>query len=126
MTTGLVDTTVVIHYFRKNRVAQAWVDTQPARLSITPITWLEVMRGASGKAGQARCKAILSRFDIVYLTSADQDWAMEQMERYRLSHGVGLNDCLIASVAHRLQVPLYTHNLKDMTPMVGNLAIRPY
>jgi predicted nucleic acid-binding protein len=57
---------------------------------------------------------------------ADQDWAMEQMERYRLSHGVGVNDCLIASVAYRLQVPLYTHNLKDMTPMLGKLAVKPY
>jgi hypothetical protein len=30
------------------------------------------------------------------------------------------------SVAYRLRVPLYTHNLKDMTPMIGNLAVKPY
>lgn len=36
------------------------------------------------------------------------------------------NDCLIASVAYRLKVPLYTHNLKDMTPIIGNLAVKPY
>jgi predicted nucleic acid-binding protein len=48
------------------------------------------------------------------------------MEKYRLSHGVATGDCFIASVAYRLQVPLYTHNLKDMTPMIGNLAVKPY
>ena len=126
MTTGIIDTTVIIHYFRKHPAARAWIDTQSAPLSITTITWLEVIQGAPGKTGQAHCKALLSQFELTYLVRADQDWAMEQMERYRLSHGVAINDCLIASVAYRLQVPLYTHNLKDMTPMIGELAVKPY
>ncbi len=95
-------------------------------LGVTPVTWLEIMYGAGSKAIQATCKAILSQFDLVYLTPIDQDWAIQQMESYRRSHGVTTNDCLIASVAHRLQLPLYTHNLKDMTPMVGKLAVKPY
>jgi predicted nucleic acid-binding protein len=62
-----------------------------------------------------------------YLTRADMDWAMQQLERYRLSHGVEMNDCLIASVAHRLQVPLYTHNLRDMRVLLKEtLVIKPY
>ena len=36
---------------------------------------------------------------------------MQQLEHYRLSDGVGIHDCLIASVCHRLQVPIYSHNL---------------
>ncbi len=126
MTVGIVDTTVIVHYFRKNPAAQAWVDGQPDRLSVVSITWLEVMHGAGSKAKEAASKSILNRFDMLYLTQADQDWAMQQMERYRLSHGVSINDCLIASVAYRLQAPLYTHNLKDMTPMIGKLAVKPY
>jgi len=127
MTLGVVDSTVVIHVFRKNPTAQVWLHAQPVRLLVTPITWLEVMQGASGKAGQATCKAILSQFNMEYLTPADMDWAMQQMERYRLSHGVGMNDCLIASVVHRLQVPVYTHNLKDMRVLLDeSLVIKPY
>jgi predicted nucleic acid-binding protein len=127
MTLGVVDSTVIIHVFRKNLAARAWIDVQPVRLLVTPITWLEVMQGAPGKAGQATCKAILSQFDIEYLTPADMDWAMQQMERYRLSHGVGMNDCLITSVAHRLQVPVYTHNLKDMRVLLDEaLVVKPY
>jgi predicted nucleic acid-binding protein len=127
MTLGVVDSTVVIHVFRKNTAARAWIDVQSVRLLVTPITWLEVRQGAPGKAGQATCKAILSQFDMEYLTPTDMDWAMQQMERYRLSHGVGMNDCLIASVVHRLQVPMYTHNLKDMRVLLdASLVIKPY
>jgi predicted nucleic acid-binding protein len=71
------------------------------------------MHGAPGKAGQITCKAILGEFEVIYPTRTDLDWAMQQMEKLRLSHGVGINDCRIASVAFRLQVPLYTHNIKD-------------
>ncbi len=38
MTVGIVDTTVIVHYFRKNPNAQAWVNTQPTQLSIASIT----------------------------------------------------------------------------------------
>src|SRR5688572_20767998 len=114
MTVGFVDTTVVIHIYRKNAAARTWVDSQSSRLSITPIAWMEVMDGVPNKMGQAMCKTILSEFDIVYLGVRDMEWAMQQLETYRLTHGVGMNDCLIASICHRLQVPLYTHNLKHM------------
>lgn len=126
MTVGIVDTSVIIHYFRKNPVAQAWINTQPDQLSVVSITWLEVMYGAGSKAKEAACKSLLNRFELLYLAQADQVWAMQQMEHCRLSHGVAINDCLIASVAYRLQMPLYTHNLKDMKPLLGKLAVKPY
>jgi len=34
------------------------------------------MYGAAGKAGQAKCKAILNEFDMEYLTRTDMDWSM--------------------------------------------------
>jgi hypothetical protein len=52
---------------------------------------------------------------------------MQQLERDRLSDGVGMHDCLIASACHRLQVPIYTHNLKDMRVLLDEtLVIKPY
>ena len=84
------------------------------------------MEGASSKTNQADGKKILSMFDLLYVTPLDQQWAMEQLEKFQFSHHLGMNDCLIASVAQRLQVPLYTHNLKDMFPIIGSLAVKPY
>ena len=126
MSVGFVDTTVILHYFRDYPAAREWVDSQPARLSIASTTWMEVMEGTSSKANQTESTRILDKFELLYLTLGDQQWAMEQLERFQFSHHIGMNDCQIAAVAYRLQLPLYTHNLKDMTPMLGNLAVKPY
>jgi predicted nucleic acid-binding protein len=126
MTVAVVDTTVVIHLFRKNAAAHNWLTSQPQKLSITPLSWMEVMYGAPGKAGQAACKTLLDQFEMIYFTSSDMDWAMAQLVKYRLSYGVAVIDCLIASVCHRLQVPLYTHNVKDFAPLIGALVQKPY
>jgi predicted nucleic acid-binding protein len=123
---GIVDTTVILHYFRHNSQARKWVDSQPFRLSVTSTTWMEVMEGASNKISQTESRRILDRFELLYLTISDQEWAMEQLERFQFSHHIGMHDCLIASVAHRLHLPLYTHNLKDIVPLVGDLAVKPY
>lgn len=84
------------------------------------------MAGTTNKANQSQCKTLLAQFDILYPTTDDQQWAMLQLEQLQFTHHIGKEDCLIAAVSHRLQVPLYTHNLKDMTPMIGALAVKPY
>ncbi len=84
------------------------------------------MQGASNKARQTQSKNILAQFVMLYSNAADQQWAMNQLEAFQFTHHIGMNDCQIAAIAHRLQVPLYTHNLRDMTPLIGNLATQPY
>lgn len=125
MIDAILDTTVIIHLFRKYQLAVNWLNTQQT-YGVTSITWLEIMEGSSSKVNQARCKVLLNQFQNLYLSSIDQQWAMQQLEHFQFSHHIGKADCLIASMAYRLQVPLYTHNLKDMSPMLGNLAVKPY
>jgi len=126
MTLGVVDTTVLIHLFRGNAAAQTWIASQQ-NLAITVVTWMEFIHGAPGKAGQKQSLRLMRQFHMEYLTQPDQRWAMRQMLRYRLSHGVSLTDCLIASVCYRLNIPLYTDNVKDFLPMLGDkLVIKPY
>lgn len=122
---ALVDTTVVIHLLRRYQPALAWFNNDQV-YGLTAITWVEVMQGTTSKANQAATKTILSQFEILYLTATDQQWAMEQLERFQFTHHIGMYDCQIAAVAYRLQVPLYTHNLNDMRPTLGELAIQPY
>ena len=122
---AIVDTTVVVHLLRRYKPALAWFNNAQI-YGVTFATWMEVMEGTTSKANQAQAKDILAQFELLYLTSTDQQWAMEQQERFQFSHHIGMNDCQIASVAHRLQLPLYTHNMKDMTPMIGKLAVKPY
>lgn len=126
MTSGIADTNILIDLHRNNPAAKAWF-AQYQDIAITVITWLEVMEGSRGKAGQAHDLQIIAQFSFEYLTHADQQWAMSQVLKYRLSHGVSFKDCLIASVAYRVQVPLYTMNVKDFLPLLGSkLVIKPY
>jgi hypothetical protein len=127
MADGVVDTTVIVHYLRKNPAARAWMTTRTSPLLITPISWLEVMRGAPGKDGQIAAKAVLQLFEMAYLTQEDMNWAMFQMETYRLSRGLEINDTLIASVCHRLGLPIYTDNEKDYLKLLPrDQVIKPY
>jgi predicted nucleic acid-binding protein len=124
---GIVDSTVIIHLYRKNSNAHVWLAQQTQKLSVTTITWLEIMRGAPNKQAQQTCKALLDQFELLYLSNIDQDWAMNQIRQYRFSRGVDVNDCLIASLSHRLQIPIFTHNVKDMLKILPNsLVIQPY
>jgi len=122
---GILDTTILIHLFRKYQPAIQWLNTQQ-QYAVTSVTWLELMEGTSNKQNQSQCKKLLSQFQILYPTSFDQQWAMQQLESFQFSHHIGKEDCLIGSVAYRLQIPLYTHNLKDLSPIIGKLAIKPY
>ncbi|HVU15267.1 MAG TPA: PIN domain-containing protein [Phototrophicaceae bacterium] len=127
MTVGIVDSTVIVHLYRREPAALDWYGSQSRQLSVTPITWMEIIYGAGSRSNLARCKTILSQFSMEYLTPADMDWAMQQMENLRLSHGVATNDTLIASVCQRLQVPLYTHNVKHMLVLLPtSLVVKPY
>lgn len=123
---AIVDTTVVIHLFRQYQPALQWYHDVTEPLGITPISWMEVMYGASSKAKQVATQSILEEFHIAYLQSVDQSWAMGRLQEFRLSHGISITDCLIASVAYRMRLPLFTHNLKDLTPLIGDLARKPY
>lgn len=81
MIDAVLDTTTILHLFRKYQPALHWFST-PQRYGVTSVTWMEVMQGASNKASQAQCKALLSQFEILYLSTSDQQWAMQQLERF--------------------------------------------
>lgn len=87
---------------------------------------MEVVTGAENKDNQDRVIRLLDRFPMAQLSQTDILWAMEQLQTYQLSQNVGIPDCLIAAPSHRLQLPLFTRNLKHFTPLLGNLAREPY
>ena len=126
MVEALLDTVVLVDLLRNYLPAVSWIKTQNQLMGVTSVTWMEVMFGAKNKTKQAMAIKMLKQFEMVYLTQEDQVWAMQQLQKYRLSHNLDLGDCLIAAPSHRLQLPLYTHNLKHFTPLLGGLAQAPY
>ncbi len=125
MVVGLLDTSIVVDLLRQHLLADQWLSPQ-GQLGITRVVWLEVIEGAQSKNKQEEALKLLRRFEPVELTPSDLIWATEQLIRLKLSHEIDSFDCVIASVSYRLQLPLYTTNLKHFSLLLGRLAQAPY
>lgn len=125
MASGLVDSSVVIDLLRNYAPALAWVRGK-TELAVTSVIWIEVLEGVENKLQQQGAVKLLKRFQLIELVEADLQLAREYLLQYNLSHNADGYDCMIAAVALRLNLPLYTHNLKHFTPMIGSLAVKPY
>ncbi len=124
---ALLDTDILVDLLRQYPPSAAWIKMQgSSQFGIVTIAWMEVLKGTTNKLARSRAARFLTQFDLVYLTDADQEWAMRHFHQYFLSQNVGILDCLIAAPAQRLNLPLYTRNLKHMTPLLGALAQQPY
>lgn len=127
MVAAIIETSVLVDLLRIHPPAIAWyqAQTQPL-MGINPIIWMELIAGGQNKQERLRAARLLKNFSMSYLQPIDFDWAMRKQMVFELSHGIGMMDCLIASVSERLQIPLYTHNLKHFLPIIGSLAVKPY
>lgn len=122
---GILDSAVLVDILRSHPPAVTWLLKQD-HLGITPISWLEIVAGATDSTAQKRAVQLLRRFERIDLVSQDFDWAIDRALQFRLSHNVDIMDCLIASTASRLRMPLFTRNSKHFVPLLGPLAQVPY
>lgn len=122
---GLVDTNILIDFMRGYTPAQEWLAGQ-TELGVCGIVQMELIAGAPNLIKQKDALRLLKDFALVEMVNADIAWAIRQLTQFRLSHNAGILDCLIAAPVHRLQIPLYTLNIKHFTPLLGQLVIRPY
>ena len=125
MVNFLLDTSVVVDVMRLHPPAKNWLSTQ-IDPGIPAIVWLEILQGVQDRTALLKALRTLNDFERIELTNDDVTWSIEQLVRYKLSHNVGGMDCLIASASHRLQIPLYTTNLKHFSHLLGHLAQKPY
>ncbi len=125
MVASLLDTSIIVDLLRNYKPAEVWIKQQ-SDAAVSAIVWIEVLNGAQNRRDQQKAIKLLQDFGRIDLVSIDYDWAIAQTVRFKLSHNIGANDCLIAAVSNRLQVPLFTRNLKHFAPMLGALAQKPY
>ena len=122
---ALLDTSVIVDLLREYQPAEAWLLSQ-GELGTARVVWIEVLEGATNRREQQQAIKVLRRFETVELLTEDVIWTTQALTNYGLSHGVDGYDCMIAAVSQRLQLPLYTRNMKHFAPMIGSLALRPY
>ena len=123
----LLDTDVLIEFFRGSPQAAEWFAGHGSSVIGVPvIVWMELLQGARDRTEQRRIEQRLSVLPIEHIDADDSRCAASWFAAYHLSHGVGMLDCLIAAVAFRTGVPIYTFNLSHFAPIPGIDARQPY
>ena len=126
MVVSLVDTSIVIDILRRYPPSLTWLQDQSQQIGITRYVWFEVLEGSGNRQEQKAAIRVLDKFELVSTTDADVEWATAAFLYHYLKSNTDAFDCLIAATSQRLQVPLYTRNLKHFTPLIGELAEQPY
>lgn len=116
----LIDTDVLIWMTRGHAGAATRLQAMtPWRISA--VTYMELAQGCRNKQELERVKKglALCQTDIVPVSAAISDRAMQLIDTYALSHGVQLGDALIAATALEYGLTVFTANTKHFGAIDG-------
>ncbi len=125
MATGLVDSSVLVDVLRGYPAGAAWLERQNT-LGVPRAALLELIEGTSDKRGYRAVLKLVGQLEMIETTESDLIWATDMLSLYRHSHNVDSFDCVIAASAVRLNIPIFTRNLKHFSILAGHLVIAPY
>ena len=86
---------------------------------------MELFVGCRNKPELHNVERFLQRFQLIKISEAVSDMAVDLLRRYRLSHGMLIADALIAATARAWGVPLISENQRDYH-FVPELQLLPY
>ncbi len=111
----IVDTDILIDAGRNMREAVKCLTDieQQSGLAISAITQMELLAGCRSKVEVRHIEHFLQRFQVLKLTEAVSDIAVDLLRQYRLSHGLAIPDALIAATAITLNHPFVSKNQRD-------------
>jgi predicted nucleic acid-binding protein len=116
----LLETDVLVDFFRGHGKAVAFVNTHNARIILSSIVIAELYTGVKGDAEQAALQDFVSLFRIVPVSTEIGRAAGLYKRDYGKSHGVGLADAILAATAEAENAELKTLNTKHY-PMLKRL-----
>lgn len=122
----LLDTDVLIDFLRGQPEARDFIASLPREVAVSAMTVAELHVGVREGAERQALEAMLATFRILPL---DDDTARQGgllRRDYGKSHGVGLNDALIAATAQRHALRLATLNIKHYPMLSGEQLMQPY
>ncbi len=111
----IVDTDILIDVGRGDEMAIAYLESleKGKVLAVSAVTYMELIVGCKNKREQQAVKRFMKRFEVIALTEAITEKAVEMLLEYRLSHGLLIADALIAATAIERNVPLVSKNQRD-------------
>jgi predicted nucleic acid-binding protein len=120
----LVDTDVLIDFLRGHEQAKHFIANLPEDVFISAITVAELYVGVRNGKERTTLAELIDTFEVIDL---DAELAAEGgllRRDYGLSHGVGLNDALIAATAINNRLQLVTLDARHY-PTIKNVLV-PY
>ncbi len=124
----VIDTSVLIDFRRDHGGARPYMAglLKNAVAVVHPVVAAELLEGVRDLADQRETIEFLAKFKSLAVKSADLEMCLSLMMEWRLSHGIGWPDCLIAATCIRLGLPLVTLNDKHFKAIRGLRVVRPY
>ena len=117
----------MIDVLRQYPAAKAWLTHEAdTAIVIHGVVAMEIINGSTDKADLRDNRSFLSRFTVVWPTSAEFEYAYWLLAEYRLMVGISIPDCLIAATAITRGWRLYTFNLKHYRHIDGLQVEVPY
>ena len=117
---SVIDTVILIDQLN-DVAAAAELFSGPEEISVSLISWIEVMVGAVIPEDRAAADDL---FTIVTVIGVTQPIA-EEAVRIRRERRLKLPDAIILATAHQLGVPLITRNTKDFDASAADILV-PY
>ena len=122
----LVDTDVWIDYLRGHPQAIEFVQQLPSRVWISVVSVAELHAGVREGHERDALAQLLSTLDVATLTADIAASGGLLRREHGRSHGMGLNDALIAATALRMQLQLFTLNIKHFPGLDGQAIQKAY
>ncbi|MBN2468249.1 MAG: type II toxin-antitoxin system VapC family toxin [Deltaproteobacteria bacterium] len=116
----LLDTDVLVDFFRGYGKAVAFVNAHNARIILSSIVVAELFAGVKGNAEHAALQDFVSLFRVVPVNTEIGKAGGLYKRDYGKSHGVGLADAILAATAEAENAELKTLNTKHY-PMLKDL-----
>ena len=122
----LVDTDVWIDYLRGHPQAIQCIQKLPERVWISAVSVAELHAGVREGAEREALAQLISSLDVADLTMETAARGGLLRRDYGRSHGVGLNDSLIAATALEQDLQLLTLNVKHYPALDKQQVKRAY
>ena len=117
----LLDTDVLVDFFRGQSKAVAFINAHSDRIILSAVVVAELFAGAKGSAEEGSLEEFVSLFRVVPVNVAIAKAGGLYKSKFGKSHGVGLADAILAATAEAENAELKTLNTKHY-PMLRGLA----
>ncbi len=123
----LLDTDVAIDILRGRPPAIAWLQSiGSTSVGLPGLVIMELIQGCRNRGEQQKVESFCKSHSLYWQSENDCQRALHDFATFRLSHGIGLLDTMIAHVAVGLNEPLATFNIKHYSVVHGLITIQPY